>query len=258
MANKGPASERLRQWRQNYIEEHIDNVPSWPATCPCKTKVEDANSIRHHLSDAHGYWKAEWRMFGRKRASEGDKNEVHQESTPNPEDACETKPCKGRKRAKPGDKSIEWSPPCEAQSPDPPSSRQQRPDRRKASDNVVASHEGTPTKTASTSWFPTAIAGSSDPSGGQCGGCCPDEPGLDAPSSPNHYPDPGWDSPSATAVGDEEEVPDRQRMLELLPQSDHPSDGVLGEDCTDDALGLENISWPKDSPKSHAGVRTWH
>ena len=90
-------------------------------------------------------------------------------------------------------------------------------------------------------WFPTAIAGSSDPSGGQCGGCCPDEPGLDAPSSPNHYPDPGWDRSSVTAVGDEEEeVPDGQRMLELLPQSDYPSNGVLGEDCRDDTLSLEN------------------
>jgi hypothetical protein len=101
----------------------------------------------------------------------------------------------------------------------------------------VASHEGTPPRTASTSWFPTVIAGSSDPSGGQCGGCYPDEPGLDAPSSSNHYPDPGWDSPSVTAVSDEEEeVPDG------------PSDGVLGKDCTDDALSLENVSRPEDSP----------
>jgi hypothetical protein len=45
-----------------------------------------------------------------------------------------------------------------------------------------------------------------------------------------------------TAIGDEEEVPDDQRMLELLPKSDHPSDGVLGEDYTDDALGLEDVS----------------
>ena len=52
-----------------------------------------------------------------------------------------------------------------------------------------------------------------------------------------------------TAVGDEEEeVPDDQRMLELLPQSDHPSNGVLGEDYTDDALSLEDVSWPEDSP----------
>jgi hypothetical protein len=37
-------------------------------------------------------------------------------------------------------------------------------------------------------------------------------------------------------------------MLELQPQSDHPSDGVLGEDRTDDALSLEDIRWPEDSP----------
>jgi hypothetical protein len=48
-------------------------------------------------------------------------------------------------------------------------------------------------------------------------------------------------------IGDEE-VPDDQRMLELLPQSDHPSDGVLGEDYTDDALGLEDVSRPEGSP----------
>jgi hypothetical protein len=113
----------------------------------------------------------------------------------------------------------------------------------------VAGHEGTSIRTASINWFPTVMSGSFDPSGGQCEGCRPDEPGLDAPSSPNHYPDPDWDSPSVTAVGDEEEeVPDGQRMLELLPQSDHPSDGALGEDRTDDALSLEDVRWPEDSP----------
>ena len=40
------------------------------------------------------------------------------------------------------------------------------------------------------------------------------------------------------AVGDEEEVPDNQ----LLPQSDHPSDGVLGGDYTDDTLSLGDVS----------------
>jgi hypothetical protein len=43
-----------------------------------------------------------------------------------------------------------------------------------------------------------------------------------------------------TAVGDEEGAPDSKRMLELPPQSDYPSDGVFGEDCTDDTLSLKN------------------
>jgi hypothetical protein len=63
---------------EDYIEEHIDNVPSWPTTCPCNTKAEEANSLRYHLSDAHGYWKAEWRRFGRKRASEDDSSRTFQ------------------------------------------------------------------------------------------------------------------------------------------------------------------------------------
>jgi hypothetical protein len=78
-------------------EEHIHEVCSWPTTCPCNTKAEDVISLRHHLSDAHGYWKAEWRIFGRKKASEKDKNEVHQLSTPNPEDARETKTVQKKK-----------------------------------------------------------------------------------------------------------------------------------------------------------------
>jgi len=38
------------------------------------------------------------------------------------------------------------------------------------------------------------------------------EPGLVAQSSPNNYPDPDWDNPSVTAVDEEEEVPDSQRL----------------------------------------------
>ena len=58
-------------------------------------------------------------------------------------------------------------------------------------------------------------------------------PRRNHPASGDLADSPDLDSPSVTAVGDEEEeVPDDQRMLELLPQSDHPSDGVLGEDYT--------------------------
>jgi hypothetical protein len=83
-------------------------------------------------------------------------------------DAGETRFFRRSKLAKTGDKFIEWPPPREGQSPDPPSSRLQRPDRRKMSDNTELSLGETPTGTASTNWFPTTMAGSSDPSSGQC------------------------------------------------------------------------------------------
>jgi phosphoenolpyruvate-protein kinase (PTS system EI component) len=42
-------------------EEHANKV--------CyNIEVKDANSIRHYLSDAHGLWRAEWRVFSRERA----------------------------------------------------------------------------------------------------------------------------------------------------------------------------------------------
>jgi hypothetical protein len=85
--------------------------------CLCNTEAEDANSLRHHLSDAHGLWKAEWRIFGRKRGPEKDEKDVDPASMPNSEDTCETIPCKGRKRTKPGDTFIEWSPPLNLCSP---------------------------------------------------------------------------------------------------------------------------------------------
>lgn len=125
-------------------------------------------------------------------------------------------------------KFIEWSPPCKAQSRDPPS-RQRRPDRRTASDSTEVSHEGTQTGTASTKWFPTAMAGSSDPSSGQCGVFCPDEPGLVAQSSPNNYPDPDWDSPSVTAVDEEEEVLDSQRLGAGVSTTKSPRSWCSGE-----------------------------
>ena len=81
------------------------------------------------------------------------------------------------------------------------------------------------------------MAGSSDPSSGQCGSVLSDEPGLVA-----HYPDPDWDSPSVTAVDEEEEVQDGQRLLELVPQNDSRSDGVLAGDYMDDSLKLEDVS----------------
>jgi hypothetical protein len=75
-----------------------------------------------------------------------------------------------------------------------------------------------------------------------------------AQSPPNHHPDPDWDSPSVTAVDDEEEAPDGQRLLEVLSQCDHRSDGVVREEYTDDALGLEDVSWPEDRSPNPTSV----
>jgi hypothetical protein len=90
------------------------------------------------------------------------------------------------------------------------------------------------------------MAGSSDPSSGQCEGFYPDEHGLVAQSSPNHYLNPDWDSPSVTAVDDEEEAVDSQRLLGLLPHSDSRSNGVLAGDCTS---GWKMLAGPKTAPQ---------
>jgi hypothetical protein len=60
-----------------------------------------------------------------------------------------------------------------------------------------------------------------------------------------------------TAVDDEGEVPDGQRLLEVLPQSDHRSDGVLGEEYTDDALRLEDVRWPEDRSPNPTSVSAY-
>jgi hypothetical protein len=104
-----------------------------------------------------------------------------------------------------------------------------------------------PTGATFIEWSSTAMAGSSDPSSGQHEGFCPDEHGLVAQSSPNDYPDPDWDSPSVTAVNDEEDAPDSQGLMELPPQSDDRSDSVLAGDPMDDAPWLEDVSWTEDS-----------
>jgi hypothetical protein len=81
LRSNGAASKRLRQWTRNCTltahieEEHANEV------C-CNTEVKDANSILNHLSDAHGLWKAEWRVFGLKRAPEKDEELV--DPTPAP------------------------------------------------------------------------------------------------------------------------------------------------------------------------------
>ena len=215
-------------------EEHIDEGRTRPITC-CGTEVEDANSVRHHLSDAHGLWKAEWRMFGRKRGPEKDEKDVDPASTPNSEDVHETIPCKGRKRTKLGDQFIEWSPSPKKQSPDPPPSRQGRVGRMKASDGTEVSRAVAPTGMTFISWPPTAMANSSDPPGGQRRRRYPGEPATATQSSSSHCPDPDWDSPSMTAVDDEEGAPNSQGRLELPSQNGDRSDGVLAGDSMDNA-----------------------
>jgi hypothetical protein len=119
LGNNGSASQRLRQWTRNctlmaHVEQHVEQVCSWPTMCLCGTEVEDASTLRHHLSDAHGLWKAEWRIFGRRRPREKDEEFVDPTPAPAAEDARETRLCKRGKRAKAGDRVIEWSPSLKA------------------------------------------------------------------------------------------------------------------------------------------------
>jgi hypothetical protein len=134
-----PAAERMQQWPENcilmsHVEAHIEKVDSWPNACPCGKEMEDANSLRHHLSDEYGLWKAEWKMFGRKRASEEDQNTDDPEHTL---DARQTSPRKARKRTNTEYKFIEWSPSRKGQSLNPLTSRAKAPNRRNESPKVA-------------------------------------------------------------------------------------------------------------------------
>jgi hypothetical protein len=265
LGEDGPAAKRLRQWTRNctlmaHVEAHVGQIRSWPA-CLWGTEFGDVNSLRHHLSDERGLWKAEWRKFGGKRAhdEEGKEQEddVDRVSTPNPESPGEkTRPCKRRKGVKPVDKFIEWSPSPKAQSPDPHSPRQRRADRTKASNSTKVSATGGPTRTTFISRFPTATAGSSGLRKGQHRCLDPGEPAMATQSSSNHYPDPDWDSPGVTAVGEEEGGPNSPGLWELPLQSGDRSDGVLTGHSMDDALWLERVSWTGDSTTDPASVST--
>jgi hypothetical protein len=236
LRSNGAASKRLRQWTRNCtLMAHIEEEHANEACC--NIEVKDANSIRHHLSDAHGLWRAEWREFGRKRTPDEEDEDVNRVSTPDPEDAGETPLCQRGKRAKPGDKFIEWSPSRQAQSPDPPS-RQGQAGKTKASNNAKVSAVVAPTFI---SWSPPAAGGSSDLPSGQYRRLGPGEPAIAIQSSSNHYPDPDWDSPSVTEVNDEEGASDGQALLDLPPQSGDRPHGVLPRDSLDNAL------WPEDS-----------
>lgn len=216
-------SQRLRQWTRNctlmaHVEQqHVQQVCSWPTAGPCGTEVEDASTLRHHLSDAHGLWKAEWRMFGRKRAPEDDEEPIDPAPTLSLEDACQTRPCKDEKRAKTRGKFIEWSPSRKEQSPNPPTSRTKASNRRMVSQKLVS------TGTTSIEWSPAAKAGSSNLASSQHGGLGTREPAISAPSSPKHYPELDWNSPSVTVI-DDEEPPDGQALLERPPRIHDRSD----------------------------------
>ena len=146
-----PAAQRLQQWDQNcalmaHVEAHIEKVDSWLNACPCGTEVEDVNSLRHHLSDEYGLWKAKWKMFGRKRVSEEDQNTEDLARTLDAEDAGQTSPRKARKRTNTRDKFIEWSPSRKGRSLNPPTSRAKASSRRNVSPKVD------PTETTFIEW----------------------------------------------------------------------------------------------------------
>jgi hypothetical protein len=185
-------------------------------------------------------------MFGRKRALEESEKPINLASTSVLEDARETRPYKERKLMKIGDKFIKWSLSRKGQSPDLPTSRKVLPDKMKTSDNTKESCVVAPTGTTFISWSPTAMAGSSDLPSGQHRHRYPSEPAIATQSSSNHYPDPDWDSPSVTAVDDEEGAPNRKEWLGLPSQDDDRSDGVLTEDSMDDVLELEDVRWATD------------
>ncbi len=218
-----------------HVEAHIEEVHSWPTACGCGVKVEDVNSYRHHLSDQHGLWKAEWRMFGQKRMPEDDEQPVL-----GPEEAGQTTPCQGEKRLKPGDEFVEWSPSLAGRSQNPPSSRTEVSNRRKvsrkAASNGTTFIQSSPIK-----------AGSSDQPSGRSGGPGTGEASMSTPSTISHYPEPGWDSPIVTVFDDQDRPPDNQALLELPPYRYDRSDGSLTGDSIYGTLRLGDVTWSENS-----------
>lgn len=141
------------------------------------------------------------------------------------------------KRSKTRSKFIEWSPSRKEQSPNPPTSRTKAPNRRKVSQKLAS------TGTTFIERSPAAKAGSSNLASSRHGGLGTREPVISAPSSPKHYPEFDWDSPSVTVIDDEEPLdgqallerpprihdrsdsfhPGQKTALRILPQSLHPS-----------------------------------
>jgi hypothetical protein len=154
-----------------HVEVYIEKVDSWPNACPCGKEMEDANSLRHYLSDEYGLWKAEWKMFGRKRASEEDQDTDDPEHTL---DARQISPRKVRKRTNTEYKFIEWSPSRKGQSLNPLTSRARVSNRRSESPKVDL------TEMTFIEWFSATKAGVSHQLSGQDGGPCTGGPAISA------------------------------------------------------------------------------
>jgi hypothetical protein len=111
------------------------------------------------------------------------------------------------------------------------------------------------TGTTSIEWFPAAKAGSSNLASSQHGGLGTREPAISAPSSPKHYPELDWDSPSVTVIDDEEPL-DGQALLERPPRIHDRSDNFLPGDSTDDEFWLDDVSWTESSITDPTSVST--
>ena len=73
-------------------DEHIETVCLWSASCGCGTAAKDATSLRYHLSDAHGLWKAEWKWFGAKEPDKEDEDPAGVASVPSLGNGDATRP----------------------------------------------------------------------------------------------------------------------------------------------------------------------
>lgn len=236
------AAKRMRQWTRNsvlmeHVEKHMDDVRSWPMTCPCGAQVQDMTSFRYHLSDIHGLWKAEWRSFGRKRTLE--------------EGAGEMRPCQRRKLAKTGDKIIEWSPSPGWQSPSQLTSRQALLQSAKASNKAKVSQKKVSASLTFIEWSLAAKSGSSTPGRSRHEDLCTDDPATLAHLPVGRYLEMDSDNPGTVKLDDEEEVSDDQALLEMPSQSDEQVEDTATEDILDDPLWpSEMMSWMEDSPEA--------
>lgn len=248
--NNGPASERLRQWTRNctlmaHVEDHVEKVYSWPTTCPCGRRELPLASPERRI------WPLGSRMedVRQEQGSEDDEEPIDPAPTLSLEDAGQTRPRKDEKRAKTRSKFIEWSPSRKEQSPNPPTSRTRASNRRKMSQKLVS------TGTTFIERSPAAEAGSSNLASSQYGGLATRESAISAPSSPKHYPELDWDSPSVTVV-DNEEPPDGQALLERPPRIHNRSDSFLPGDSTDGEFWLDDVSWTENSITNPTSVST--
>ena len=175
------------------------------------------------------------------------------QNTDDPEhtlDARQASPRKARKRTNTEYKFIEWSPSRKGRSLNPLTSRAKASNRRNESPKVDL------TEMTFIEWSPATKAGVSHQLSGQDGGPCTDGPAISAQLSPNHYPEPNWDSRSVTAVDESDGAPDDRALLDLPPESHNQCDGLLTGDFSDDALWLDDVSWTENSTSGPSSVST--